>query len=102
MKPKTWQDYSQYCKRFIVPSPGAQKLRNVKLPVINKFYMTMNNDNCTVEIVRHTHRVLYGIFADTVCQGYRLTNAVQYGDSFERERSREAQGFFLRQRIRYS
>lgn len=94
VKPKTWTDYGQYCKRFIIPFLGDQKLRDIKLPAVNKFYATMNKDGCTVEIVRHTHRVLYAIFADAVRQGYLVTNPAQYADVPVKEKDPEKRMVF--------
>lgn len=89
VKPKTLFDYSRYCQRFIVPVLGEQKMREIKLPTVNAFYALLVKNGCTVEVVRHTHRVLYAIFADAVRQGHLPTNPVQYADVPAKEQNPE-------------
>jgi integrase len=89
VKPKTLFDYTRYCERFIVPILGELKIREIKLPTVNAFYARLIQDGATVEIIRHTHRVLFAIFADAVRQGYLLTNPAQYADVPAKEQNPE-------------
>jgi integrase len=89
VKPKTLFDYTRYCERFIIPLLGEQKLREIKLPIVNAFYARLIQDGRTAEVVRHTHRVLYAIFADAVRQGQMATNPAQYADIPAKEQNPE-------------
>jgi integrase len=80
LRPKTFSDYSYYGNELIIPHLGALKLRAIKLPLVNNFYVVLADEGRPIHVIRYTHRVLHAIFADAVKLGFIPVNPAHYAD----------------------
>lgn len=80
LAPKSQADYYVYIEKMIRPKLGMYQVRAIKLPHVNKFYLTLADEGRPVSVIRYVHRVLRTIFSDAMRQGLLSNNPACHAD----------------------
>jgi len=68
--PKTYIDYIRYCNKDIIPILGHIKLKDLRLPVINAYYLQLLESGRGESTIKYIHRVLHSALEDAIKNGY--------------------------------